>query len=111
MSTPFFSLEQMAAVYKVEQDWLFEKLLEKLNAHGYLILAADQGWGIEEYVSELGFQLTEKNPDIHICYMDMKKAHASTSFLELFAAALSHRFPEVTSSMKIDSNSKVWMVG
>ena len=93
MTTTFFSLEQMAAVYKVKQDWLFEKLLGKLNAHRHLILAADQGWGIQEYVNELGFQLAEKNPDIHICYMDMKPVHASTSFLELFAAALSHRFP------------------
>ncbi|MEN8229620.1 MAG: hypothetical protein ABFS38_15780 [Bacteroidota bacterium] len=41
MTTPFFSLEQMAAVYKVEQDWLFEKLLVKLNAHRHLILTAD----------------------------------------------------------------------
>jgi hypothetical protein len=29
MTTSFFTLEQMDAVYKVEQDWLFEKLLGK----------------------------------------------------------------------------------
>ena len=50
MTTPFLSLEQMATVYKIEQDWLFEKLLEKLNAHRHIILTADQGWGIQEYV-------------------------------------------------------------
>ena len=105
MTTPFLSLEQMATVYKVEQDWLFEKLLEKLNAHRHIILTADQGWGIQEYVNELGFQLAEKNPDIQICYMDMKPARSTTSFLELFAAALSQRFPEVTSPVEIDSSS------
>ena len=105
MTTPFLSLEQMATVYKVEKDWLFEKLLEKLNAHRHIILTADQGWGIQEYVNELEFQLAEKNPDIHICYMDMMPAHTSTSFLELFAAALSQRFPEVTSRMEIDISS------
>ena len=105
MTTPFLSLEQMATVYKIEQDWLFEKLMEKLNAHRHIILTADQGWGMQEYVNELGFQLAEKNPDIQICYMDMKSAHSTTSFLELFAAALSQRFPEVTSRMDIDSSS------
>jgi hypothetical protein len=105
MTSPIFSLEQLDAVYKIEQDWLFEKLLEKLNAHRHLILSADQGWGVQEYVSELGFQLAEKHPDIHICYMDIKPAHSTISFLELFVAALSHRFPEVTSHMKIDNSS------
>jgi len=95
----------MAVVYKVEQDWLFEKLLDKLNAHRHLILSADQGWGIKEYVSELGFQLAEKNPDIHICYMDINPAHSPTTFLELFTAALSHRFPEVISRMEIEISS------
>ena len=105
MTTPFFSLEQMSSVYKVEQDWLFEKLLGKLNANRHLVLTAGQGWGIQEYVSELRFQLAEKNPDIHICYMDMMPVHTSTSFLELFAAVLSQRFPEVTSRMEIDISS------
>ncbi len=82
MTTSFFTLEQMDAVYKVEQDW-----------------------GVQEYVKELGFQLAEKNPDIQICYMDMKSAHSTTSFLELFAAALSQRFPEVTSRVEMDSSS------
>ena len=87
MTSPIFSLEQLDAVYKIEQDWLFEKLLEKLNAHMHLILSA------------------EKHPDIHICYIDIKPAHSTISFLELFVAALSHRFPEVTSHMKIDNSS------
>jgi len=105
MNTPFLSLEQLATVDKVEQDWLFEKLLEKLNGHKHIILTADQGWGVQEYVKEVGFQLAEKYPDIQICYMDMKPAHSTTSFLELFAEALSQRFPEVTSRLEIDSNS------
>ncbi|MEN8228958.1 MAG: hypothetical protein ABFS38_12450 [Bacteroidota bacterium] len=41
MSTTFLSFEQLNEVYKVEQDWLFEKLLVKLNAHRHLILTAD----------------------------------------------------------------------
>ena len=105
MTTPFYSLEQLDAMHKIEQDWLFEKLLDKLNAHKHLILSADQDWGIKEYVSELGFQLAEKNQDIQICYMDIKPAHCLTSFLELFTAALSHRFPEVISRMEIDISS------
>jgi len=95
----------MSAVYKTEQDWLFEKLLRKLNANRHLILTADQGWGIQEYVNELGFQLAEKNPDIHTCFIDIKPAHCSTTFLDLFVASLSHRFPEETSRMDIDSSS------
>ena len=94
----------MFAVYKVEQDWLFEKLLGKLNSHRHLILAAKQDWGLQEYVRELGFQLTEKHTDIQVCYMDMKPVYSSSSFLELFMATLSHRFPEVTSRMDIDSS-------
>ena len=74
MTTPFLSLEQMSAVYKTEHDWLFEKLLWKLNEDLHLILTADQGWGIQEYVNELGFQLAEKNPDIHTCFIDIKPA-------------------------------------
>ena len=105
MTTPFLSLEQLDAAYKIEQDWLFEKLLGKLNAHRHLILSAEPGWGIQEYVNELGFQLAEKNPDIHLCYMDINPAHSSTSFLEHFVAALSNRFPEVTSRMEMDSSS------
>ena len=105
MTNPFLSLEQMSAVYKTEQDWLFEKLLRKLNANRNLILSADQGWGIQEYVNELGFQLAEKNPDIHTCFIDIKPAHCSTTFLDLFVASLSHRFPEVTSRMDLESSS------
>jgi len=105
MTNLIFSFGQLDAVYKIEQDWLFEKLLGKLNAHRHLILAADQGWGVQEYVRELGFQLAEKNPDIHVCYIDIRPAHSTISFLELFVAALSLRFPDVTSQMKIDNSS------
>jgi len=104
----------MSTIYKTEQDWLFEKLLRKLNANRHLLLTADQGWGIQEYVNELGFQLAEKNPDIHSCTIDIKPAHwlrrarklgSSSSFLELFVASLSHRFPEETSRMDMGSSS------
>jgi len=105
MTTSIFSLDQLDAGYKIEQDWLFEKFLEKLNANRHLILTADQGWGILEYGNELGFQLAEKNPDIHVCYLDVKQTHSTISFLELFTAALSHRFPEVTSRLEIDNDS------
>lgn len=92
-------------MHRTEQDWLFEKLLGKLNAHRHLVLTADQGWGIQEYVNELGFQLAEKNPDIHTCSIDIKPVNSPASFLKLFAASLSHRFPEETSCMEIDSSS------
>ena len=52
MATPFLSLEQISKVYKIEQDWLFAKLLAKLN----------------------GFHLAEKNLDIHTCLIDLKPA-------------------------------------
>jgi hypothetical protein len=105
MTTSYFTLEQMDSIYKVERDWLFEKLLGKLNSHRHLILAAAQDWGLREYVRELGFHLAEKHPDIHICYMDLKSVHSVNSFLELLMATLSHKFPEVTSRMDIDSSS------
>jgi hypothetical protein len=105
MTTSFLTLEKMDVVYKVEQDWLFEKLLGKLNSNMHLILAAEKDWGIQEYVKELGFQLAEKHPDIHICYMDMKPVNSSSSFIELLIATFSQRFPEVTSNMDIDSKS------
>ncbi len=105
MTTSFFTLEQMDAFYNVEQDWLFEKLLGKLNSHRNLILTAAQDWGLHEYVRELAFQLAETHRDIHICYMDMKPVHSMNSFLELLLATLTHRFPEVVSSLDIDSSS------
>jgi hypothetical protein len=107
MAAPIFPLKQLDALYKIEQDWLFEKLLEKLNAHRHLILSADHGWGVQEYVSELGFQLAEKYPDIHVCYMDLKHAHSTSSFMNLFAAALMHRFPEVISPMETNNSAVV----
>ena len=106
MTIPITTFEQIAAMYKVEQDWLFEKLLGNLNAQRHVILAAKQGWGIQEYVRELGFQLEEKSPDTHICYMDMRPAYTTTSFLEFFSAALLQKFPEVTSRMEINKLSK-----
>ena len=105
MNTPVLSLEQMDSLSKIEQDWLFEKLLWKLNSHKHLILTADQGWGIMEFANELGFQLAEKNPEIHTCFMDIRPAHSSASFLELFFSALLHRFPDETSCMEIDKSS------
>ena len=56
MTTTFLSLDQMSSLYKIEMDWLFEKLLAKLKAHSHLILSADRGWGLKEWVTELGFQ-------------------------------------------------------
>jgi hypothetical protein len=105
MTTSLITLQQMDTMYKVEQDWLFEKLLGKLNSHRHLILASKQDWGLQEYVKELGFQLAEKHPDIHICYMDIKPAHSSGSFLEMFMATLYHRFPEAMPHMDPDSNN------
>ncbi|MCP4309942.1 MAG: hypothetical protein GY790_01645 [Bacteroidetes bacterium] len=105
MTTTLLSLDHLSKMYNIEQDWLFEKLLKKLNSGSHLILAADQGWGIREYTSELGFQLAEKNPDIRICYVDMKPAHSPAAFLELFAEALSYKFPDATSRITIDSKS------
>ena len=92
MSTPILSFEQMDSVCK-------------LNSHRHLFLTADQGWGIMEFVNELGFQLAEKNPEIHTCFMDIRPVHSSTSFLELFFSALLHRFPDETSCMEIDNSS------
>ena len=105
MSTPILSLEQMDSVCEIEQDWLFEKLLWKLNSHRHLFLIADQGWGIMEFVNELGFQLAEKNPEIHTCFMDIRPAHSSASFLELFVSVLLQKFPEETSCIEIDNSS------
>lgn len=56
MTNMQISLEQFSEVYKMEQDWLFEKLL-----------------GVKEYVSDLGFQLSEKHPDFHTCYIDCER--------------------------------------
>lgn len=105
MGTPSLSLEQMDSVYKTEHDWLFEKLLGKLKSHRHLILTADQGWGIQEYVNELGFQLAEKNADIHTCFMDVRPTHSSNAFLELYVSAIYHQFPEETSSLVLGNSS------
>jgi hypothetical protein len=59
---------------------------------------------VQEYVNELGFQLQEKNPDIQVCYMDLRPALTTTSFLELFTASLFKSFPEVTSKTEIYDN-------
>ena len=105
MTTPFFSFEQMTDLYIVERDWLFEKFLTKLAAHRHLILTADQHWGIEEYVKELGFQLEEKHRDIRICYVDVKSAQTSDSFLMLFRTTLLHKLQELDSPEKVPSDS------
>lgn len=97
MTTPFFSFEQMTELYTFEKDWLFEKFLVKLNTHRHLLLTADQQWGIQEYVKELGFQLEEAHRDIHVCYVDVRLAQSSTSFLELFQTSLLHRFQDMNS--------------
>jgi hypothetical protein len=95
----------MNEMYKPEQDWLFEKLLWKLESRNHLILIADQGWGIQEYVNELRFQLGEKNPEIPTCFIDIRPTHSSNSFLELFVSAFLNRFPEETSCMELDKSS------
>jgi hypothetical protein len=105
MSTPILSLEHMDSVSSTEQDWLFEKLLWKLKSYEHIFLTADPGWGILEYANELRFQLAEKNPEIHTCFMDIRPAHSSTSFLELFFSALLHRFPDEPSCLEINNSS------
>ncbi len=97
MTESFLSFEQMAELYTFERDWLFEKFLTKLNTHKHLILTADQHWGIQDYVKELGFQLEEKHRDIQICYVDVRFAQTSASFLKLFQISLSHKFQDLES--------------
>ena len=41
MVNHFFTFEQMAEVYTIEQDWLFRNLLSQLNAHAHLLLTAE----------------------------------------------------------------------
>lgn len=105
MTDLFLSFKQMAELYKVEQDWLFEKFLVKLHSHKHLLLTADQGWGIQEYVKELGFQLEEKHRDVQICYVDVGLAQTSASFLHLFHTALAHKFPDIQSLEEVQSGS------
>jgi len=105
MTDHFLSFEQMAELYTVEQDWLFEKFLVKLNTHRNLLLTADQHWGIQEYVKELGFQLEEEYQDIQICYVDVRLAQTSASFLHLFHTTLSHKFQDIKSLEKVRPDS------
>ena len=105
MSTPILSLEHMDSVSSTEQDWLFEKLLWKLKSYEHIFLTADPGWGILEYANELRFQLAEKNPEIHTCFMDIRPAHSSNSFLKLLCSALLHRFPDEPSCLEINNSS------
>jgi hypothetical protein len=105
MTNDFLSFEQMSDLYTVEQDWLFDKLLDKLNAQRHLLLTADQGWGIQEYVKELGFQLEEKYRDIRICYVDVRLAHTSASFLNLFHTTLADKFPEIKTDEEVTPGS------
>ncbi|HDS06133.1 MAG TPA: hypothetical protein ENO05_00775 [Bacteroides sp.] len=97
---PFFSLEQLDTDLKIEQDWLFERILGELNAQRHLILAADRVQGVHEYARELGFQLVEKNSDIHLCHVNISSARSTASFLQLFESTLSNKFPEVTARLK-----------
>jgi hypothetical protein len=99
MTKPIPSLEHLGEVYQIEEDFLFENLLAKLNAHRHLILSADQGWGVKEYVNELAFQLSEKYTDIHTCFIDLQSARSSNSFLELFLAAMTQLFPAEISDL------------
>ena len=105
MTNPFLSFEHMAELYTVELEWLFEKFLIKLNSHRHLLLTADQHWGIQEYVKELGFQLEEKHRDIQICYVDVRLAQTSASFLNLFHTTLSQRFQELKSLEEVHPDS------
>ncbi len=103
MATPFLSLEQLSNEYIIDQDWLFEKFLHRLSSFKHLVLTANQGWGIQEYAKELGFQLTEKYPDIHLCYIDLKPINSIDSFLEHYTTVLSQRFPDAISSIEINN--------
>ncbi|MDF1575686.1 MAG: hypothetical protein P1P86_10910 [Bacteroidales bacterium] len=105
MNTPFLSFGQMSELFNVEHDWLFEKFLGKLNSHRHLILTADQHWGIQQYVEELGFQLEEKHRDIQICYIDVRLAQTSASFLDLFQTMLRQKFQEVVQVEEVPSGS------
>lgn len=109
MGTQFLSLEQMSDEYIIAQDWIFEKHLLHLNSLKNLVITADQRWGIYEYINELEFQLTEKNSDLHLCHIDMKPVNSVDSFLEHYRAALSQKFPDIISSIKI-SNQKLGML-
>ena len=99
-----FLLEQISEMYKPEQDWLFEKLLWKLESCNHLVLIADQGWGIQDYISELRFQLAEKNPDLQICMVDIQSAFSSDSFLKSLASALNLQFPEEISRLDVEKS-------
>jgi hypothetical protein len=100
MSTPFLSLGEMSEMYNFDQDWLFDRLLKNLCAEKNLIILAEREVGLQEYVNELRFQLAEKHHNIHVCRIDLKQAHDSESFLQLYEATLSNIFPEVVINLK-----------
>ena len=52
MITSFFVLEKLDAWCKIEQEWLFEELMGK-QSHRHIILSADQGLGVQEYLRKL----------------------------------------------------------
>lgn len=95
MTQSFLPFEHVARLHAVEQDWLFEKFLIKLNSHRHLLLTADPHWGVQEYVKELGFQLEEKHRDIQICSVDVRLAQSSAEFLHLFHTTLCNKFEEL----------------
>jgi hypothetical protein len=105
MTIPDFSPGKLDAEYQIEHGRLFDNILRILSINRNVILLADQTRGLKEYIHELGFQLTEKNQVIRICYMDMNPVLSAGSFLELYVTALAHQFPEVLSRMEIDACS------
>lgn len=102
MNTHFFPFGQMISMYRVGHGWLFERLIGKLSSNRHTVLLAEEGWGEMEFVSELGFQLREKFPDIHCCYIDCRQVYSRDSFLELFARSLRNRFQEVSIREDLD---------
>lgn len=102
MATRFLSLEQLSDEYIIEQDWLFERHLHRLSSFKHLVLTANQGWGIQEYGKELGFQLAEKYPEVHLCYINLKPINSIATFLEHYTATLFQRFPDASSRIEIN---------
>mgnify|MGYP006304360411 CR=1 FL=1 len=98
----------MISMYRVGHGWIFERLIGKLSSNRHTILLAEEGWGEMEFVRELGFQLWEKFPDIHCCYIDCRQVYSRDSFLELFARSLRHRFPEVSIREDLDLIGADW---
>lgn len=106
MDTTVLSLDNMSEMFNPEEDWLFEKIQWKLVSGNHLILLADQGWGIQEYISELRFQLEEKYAEMRTCLVDFRSVRSSISFLHIFASTFLNTFPKETFNMDIDSSNE-----